>query len=59
MGRLDVVASKSGSVEYFGPGRTANPTGGLVQTNWANSQLDLHLVLEVVWFQFHIVQTLT
>ena len=41
MGRLDVVASKSGLVEYFGPGRTANPTGGLVQANRANSQLDL------------------
>jgi len=35
------VASESGSVEYFGPGRTADPTGGLVQANRANSQLDL------------------
>ena len=41
MGRLDVVESKSSSVEHFGPGRTANPTGGLVQANWANSQLHL------------------
>ena len=31
MSRLDVVASKSSSVEHFGPGRTMNPTDGLVQ----------------------------
>ena len=31
MNRMDVVASKYGSVEHFGPGRTVNLTDGLVQ----------------------------